>query len=106
VDESLDEKGCNIEIGEDVVISPGVRIITHNHQFYKSNWRELGDVVSYKNTIIMAFAFIGVNAILTHSCKYIGLYSVIGAGSVVTKDVPDYEVWAGNPAKKIGRVAN
>lgn len=31
----------------------------------------------------------------------IGRYSVIGAGSVVTKDVNDYSIYAGNPAKKI-----
>ena len=31
----------------------------------------------------------------------IGKNSVVGAGSVVTKDIPDYEVWAGVPAKKI-----
>ena len=31
----------------------------------------------------------------------IGARAVIGAGSVVTKDVPDGEIWAGNPAKRI-----
>ena len=30
----------------------------------------------------------------------IGNGAIIGMGSVVTKDVPDYEIWAGNPAKK------
>ena len=34
----------------------------------------------------------------------IGKHSVIGAGSVVTKDVPDYEVVAGNPVKPIRKV--
>lgn len=45
-------------------------------------------------------AFIGVNTIITKPV-IIGKCSVVGAGSVVTKDIPDYEVWAGNPAKFI-----
>ncbi|MDZ4404510.1 DapH/DapD/GlmU-related protein [Prosthecobacter sp.] len=34
----------------------------------------------------------------------IGRKSVLGAGSVLTKDVPPFEIWAGNPARKIGEV--
>jgi serine O-acetyltransferase len=36
------------------------------------------------------------------SDRHIGARAVIGANSVVTKDVPAGEVWAGNPAKKVG----
>ena len=32
----------------------------------------------------------------------IGNGAVIGAGAVVSKDIPDYEIWGGNPAKKVG----
>ena len=47
--------------------------------------------------------FIGWNVTI---CKpvTIGRYSVVGAGSVVTKNIPDYEVWAGNPAKFIRKI--
>lgn len=34
----------------------------------------------------------------------IGRKSVLGAGSVLTKNIPPYEIWAGNPARKIGDV--
>ena len=34
----------------------------------------------------------------------IGHKSVLGAGSVLTKSIPPYEIWAGNPARKIGDV--
>lgn len=46
-------------------------------------------------------AFIGACSIVLKGVT-IGRHSVIGAGSVVTKDVPENEIWAGNPAKKIG----
>lgn len=36
----------------------------------------------------------------------IGRKSVLGAGSVLTKSIPPYEIWAGNPARKIGDVPN
>lgn len=45
--------------------------------------------------------WIGARAIILPGCKYIGAHSIIGAGSVVTKDVPDYAIIGGNPAKVI-----
>lgn len=45
-------------------------------------------------------AFIGGNSIILKGVK-IGKNSVVGAGSVVTRDIPDGEIWAGNPARKI-----
>lgn len=45
--------------------------------------------------------WIGARAIILPGCKKIGAHSIIGAGSVVTKDVPDYAIVGGNPAKII-----
>jgi len=100
----LDVKGGGIKFGNNVVISSGAYIFTHDHQFKKSNWRKLGDVRPTNPTIISDNVFIGVNAIIMHTCKYIGKCSVIGAGAVVTKNVPEYEIWAGNEATCIGKV--
>ena len=47
--------------------------------------------------------FIGAHAIILKGV-HIGKHSIIGAGSVVSKDVPENEIWAGNPAKIIRRV--
>ena len=42
-------------------------------------------------------AFIGANTVICNSVT-IGRNAVVGAGSVVTKDIPDNEIWGGNPA--------
>ena len=54
-------------------------------------------------TLIKKGASIGANATIICG-NSIGEYAMIGAGSVVTKDVPDYGLVVGNPAKLIGFV--
>lgn len=49
-------------------------------------------------TVIGAGAFLGVNAVVMPGVR-IGNQAIIGTGAVVTKDVPDNEVWVGIPAK-------
>ena len=44
--------------------------------------------------------FIGARTVIAKPCK-IGMNAIVGAGSVVTKDIPDNEIWAGNPARFI-----
>ena len=100
----FDAKGGGIEFRDNVVISSGVHVFTHDHQFHKKNWRELDEVTPTEPTIICDNVFLGVNTLIMHTCKRIGENSVIGAGSVVTKNVPNNEIWAGNPATKIGKV--
>lgn len=56
-----------------------------------------------KKTIVRKGATIGANA--TVVCGHnIGRYAMVGAGSVITKDVADHELVVGNPAKRIGYV--
>lgn len=55
---------------------------------------KVGPIVLYEN------CFVGAYSILMPNCS-VGKNSVIGAGSLVTKHVPDNEVWAGVPAKFI-----
>jgi len=51
-------------------------------------------------TIIGSDVWIGNNVLIKADIK-VGHGAIIGMGSVVTKDVPPYEIWAGNPAKLI-----
>lgn len=58
----------------------------------------------YKRTLIRRGASVGANATIV--CGHtLGQYCLIGAGSVVTKDVPDFALMVGNPAKRIGWVS-
>ncbi len=58
----------------------------------------------YRETLIRRGASVGANATIVcgHS---LGAYCMIGAGSVVTKDVPDFALMVGNPARRIGWVS-
>ncbi len=119
-------KGCNI--GQNVVISPGVILgdgvkIQNNVSVYTGVVCEDGvflgpscvftNVINprafierkneYRKTVIHKGASIGANATIV--CGHqIGRYALVGAGSVVTRDVPDYAMVYGVPAKVQGYV--
>lgn len=82
-----------IEIGPKVTITSGTRIISH---FYNPS----EDKYYYGRIVIGSKVFIGMNTLLVNSVK-IGDRAVIAAGSVIVKDIPQNEVWGGNPAKFI-----
>lgn len=89
-----------IQIEDDVMIGAGCKI--YDHDFHSVNYVERmmpGDVgVKSKPVKIKKGAFVGAHTIILKGVT-IGEKSVIGAGSVVTKSVPDHEIWAGNPAR-------
>jgi acetyltransferase-like isoleucine patch superfamily enzyme len=55
--------------------------------------------------VIEDYAFLGRRSTVLQGCR-IGRGAVLGAGSVLTKSIPAFEVWAGNPARKIGERKN
>lgn len=58
----------------------------------------------YQKTIVKKGASIGANATIVCG-NNIGEYAFIGAGAVVTKEIPAYSLWVGNPAKQMGWVS-
>ena len=120
------EIGNRCNIGQNVVVSPGVKIgnnvkIQNNVSIYEGVMLEddvfcgpsmvFTNVINprshisrkheFKKTIVKKGASIGANATIICG-NTIGRYSFIGAGAVVTKNVPDYALVVGNPAKVVG----
>jgi UDP-2-acetamido-3-amino-2,3-dideoxy-glucuronate N-acetyltransferase len=58
----------------------------------------------YRKTVVQKGASIGANATIVCGVT-IGSYAMIGAGAVVTKDIPDYALVVGNPSRQIGWVS-
>ena len=77
------------------MIAPGVRIATINHDM-----NERHTTYTYGKVHIKKNAWIGMNVTICPGVT-IGKYAVVAAGAVVTKDVPDYAVAGGVPAKII-----
>lgn len=96
---TIDYSG-DLTIGNNVRITKGADIQTHHH-LYHSDWTKDGSEVEASPLVIEDGVIIGTRAIILPSCNRIGKYSRIGAGAVVTKDVPDYALVAGVPAKVI-----
>lgn len=87
---------------EDIIIEEGVTMTTRC--IIVAHFVEIDDNMnrhySRGKVVIKQRAYIGANTVI---CKpvTIGEGAIIGASSVVTKDIPPFEVWAGNPARFI-----
>ena len=79
--------GC--KIGNEVFIGPNATLTNDRYPPSGGKWEP---VVVHDNVVIGANATIVAGVVLNAEC-------MVGAGSVVTSDVPTREVWAGNPAK-------
>ena len=88
-----------ITIKDNVKIAADVIIESHHRDL--EAYAKGKDVNIPTSLVIEERAYIGVRAIILDSCNYIGENSRIGAGAVVTKDVPDNTLVAGVPAKII-----
>lgn len=86
-----------VKIGDSVFIGPNV---TFTNDKYPRAFNEKWEIIQ---TTVSNNASIGAGAVIVCGIT-LGQYSLVAAGSVVTKSVPDYGFVAGNPAKLIGFV--
>ena len=97
--------GDNTGISNSVLIGGNCKI--YDNDFHSLDFNErMGTVdlgVKHAPVVIKDGAFIGAHTIVLKGVT-IGERSIVGAGSVVARSIPDYEIWAGNPAKFIKKV--
>jgi acetyltransferase-like isoleucine patch superfamily enzyme len=95
-----------IVIEKDVLIGNGCHIYASNHIFTDTRIpiAKQGHK-RYPNILISEGAWIGSNSVILPGVT-IGRNSVIGAGSVVTKSIPPFTLYAGNPAKFIRKIGS
>lgn len=89
--------GCHVSMGSHCII------LCQNHKYLSEGY----DGYEGKNVVIGDYAWIGHRVIILPGVL-IGKHAIIGAGSVVSKDIPDYAVAVGNPAtiKKYRNIVN
>jgi acetyltransferase-like isoleucine patch superfamily enzyme len=103
--------GDNVTIKCGVYIWDGVRI--ENNVFLGPNVTFTNDLrprskrypTQYKKTLIQEGVSVGANATIIAG-HTIGRYAMIGAGAVVTKDIPNNTLWYGNPAEFKAYICN
>ena len=94
--------GPKVELGRYCMLAPHVSIIGGDHVFSKPGVPIIfSGRPELPRTIIGDDVWIGYGAIIMAGIR-IGPGAIVGAGAVVTKDIPAYEIHAGIPAKKIG----
>tara|TARA_R100000544_G_C2195903_1_gene44154 strand:- start:79 stop:579 length:501 start_codon:yes stop_codon:yes gene_type:complete len=84
-----------VDIGHNFTSAPGSWIIAHDSSLCPTKGK-----IIIKDTVVGDNVFLGLNSIVMPGTT-IGNNVIIGANSTVTKDVPDGELWAGNPARKV-----
>lgn len=102
--------GCDVEIGDDVIFGSYVSLVgkrDHRYDIKGELIRESGSVRKLtpwclvdNKTIIGNDVWIGHRAIIMSGVK-IGDGAIVAAGSVVTKDIPSFTIYGGNPSKFI-----
>ena len=83
-----------ITIEDKVMIAANVQLISNNHDPY------VRDVITCRPILIKYGAWVGAGATILPGVT-VGKYAIVGANSVVNKDIPDYAVAVGSPAKVI-----
>ena len=90
-------------IGDHVNLAQGITVTALNHNYADSSRKIDEQGISTKPVVIGDDVWIGANAVILPGVT-IGRHVVVAAGAVVTKDVPDYSLVAGVPAKEMKKL--
>lgn len=98
-----------VTIGRYVSIAQGVCLLRRNHPIDRLSTHpfffnhRLGyvrrDTMEFRPLIIRDDAWLGERSIFTPGCTQVGVGAIVGAGAVVTRDVPDFAIVGGSPAR-------
>lgn len=94
------DQSAQIIIEDDVLFGPNVAIYSTTHMFDRPDLPIKNQPLKNKTTIIKSGSWIGINTVISPGVT-IGKNCVVGANSFINKDVADYTVVAGSPAKFI-----
>ena len=98
--------GNSIEIGEDTILGAGSLVLDNDFHNLGPGFSWLTEYSKNSKPVkIGRGCFIGARSIILKGVT-LGDRVVIGAGSVVTKDIPAYSIAAGNPARIVGTIAS
>lgn len=89
-----------IEICDDALIAAGCRFIDHDHGFQSRAIPMKSQEQPEAAISVGVDTWLGADVIVLKGVN-IGRGAIVAAGSVVDKNVPDYEIWGGVPARKI-----
>lgn len=89
-----------ITIGDDVYLAPLVQMLAVNHVYHDTTRPVSWQGITVQGIVVEDGAWIGGGAMILDGVR-IGRNAVVGAGAVVTKDVPAYAIAVGNPARVV-----
>jgi maltose O-acetyltransferase len=89
----IEGTNATVTIGKHVMMGKYCIIICENHKYLEEGF----DGYVGKDVLVDDYSWIGHRVLVLPGVR-IGKHAIVGAGSVVTKDIPDYAISAGNPA--------
>ena len=104
-DVNIDYSG-GVELKDNVKISSHALILSHSHPTEHNLYLKKPQLLRFHKVVVEEGAWIGEHAIILPKVTRIGKGAVIGAGAVVGRNIPDYAMVSGNPARIIGYVSH